>query len=98
MRWPKVWIANIPQSDRDLFERYGETVVALILAGTFSRRSAELKPLFDDQVVMDHARDWLRERSSIRELREARLETAEWAILLFVVLGVILDILLLLHR
>jgi hypothetical protein len=95
--WPEVHIADIPTPSRNLFAQYGETVVALILAGTFSRRAEDLKPLFEDPVVMAHARDWLRERNDLRELREARLETAEWAILIFVVLGVILDIGLLFH-
>ena len=42
-------------------------------------------------------RSWLTERGDLRELHEQRLETAEWAILIFVIAGVVLDLLLVSH-
>ena len=41
-----------------------------------------------------HTLAWLTERRDIHERREDRLETVEWAILVWVVLGVIADIIL----
>src|SRR5262245_27013039 len=45
--------------------------------------------------MREHAAAWLTERGDLRELHEQRLETAEWAILSFVVVSVILDLLIL---
>jgi hypothetical protein len=41
--------------------------------------------------------EWLTERRDIHERREQRLETAEWAILIWVVVGVIADIIVVMH-
>jgi hypothetical protein len=41
---------------------------------------------------------WLTERQDIHERREDRLETAEWAILIFVIVGVLADIAIVLHE
>ena len=49
--------ANNPAAERDLFERYGETVIAMQVSGSF------------DQNV-EHARDWLTERTRSRQRRE----------------------------
>jgi hypothetical protein len=47
---------------------------------------------------MEYAREWLTERADSHERREQRLETIEWAILIFVVLAVIVDVVLLCHQ
>jgi hypothetical protein len=88
--WRKVRKANIPQTDRDIFERFGEPVIGFVLAG----RSMELHAIYREPTKQDYARDWLTERSDLRELRENRVEAVEWAVLLFVILGVILDVML----
>lgn len=94
----KVRKAQIPKSDRDTFERFGESVIGGILAGGFNPRAAELQSIYADVKMQEHARDWLTERGDSHERREQRLEAVEWAILLFVILGVILDVLLVLHH
>jgi hypothetical protein len=97
--WPrKVRKANIPDSDRDIFERYGEFVIGSVLAGGLSPRAKDLLPLYGDAAKWDHARDWLTERSDIHENRERRLELLEWGVLVFVFVGVIVDALLFFHH
>lgn len=41
---------------------------------------------------------WLTERADLAERREDRLETVEWAVLIFVAVGVIADVLLVLQH
>jgi hypothetical protein len=41
---------------------------------------------------------WLTERRDIHERKEDRLETVEWAILVFVIVGVLADILIVVHE
>jgi hypothetical protein len=60
------------------------------------QRIDELNMIYDNSNHMrEHAAAWLTERGDLRELHEQRLETAEWAILIFVVVSVILDLLIL---
>lgn len=103
--WRKVHEAHISLAERVLFERYGETVVALLLVNELIERpeagtgiikfgGSGQKALVD----VDAASAWLTERADLAELREQRLETVEWAVLIFVVLGVIVDIALLVHH
>jgi Na+(H+)/acetate symporter ActP len=42
-----------------------------------------------------YARDWLTERIDKQAQRECRVELVKWAVLAFVVLGVIVDVMLL---
>lgn len=73
-RWTTVKRANIATDERDKFERYGENVIGLILGGGFSPAAGELTPVYMDNAVKVHARDWLTERSTWHERREDRLE------------------------
>jgi hypothetical protein len=60
-RWPwplrKVRKADIPDTERDLFERYGETVISMQVRGSFVEDA-------------EHARAWLTERADYQERRE----------------------------
>lgn len=60
-RWPwplrKVRKAKITDAERDYFERYGESVVAMMVSSGFDGN-------------VEHARDWLTERADSRERRE----------------------------
>lgn len=98
--WRKVRRANISDDLRTKFERYGETVIAHALGtGSMSTHSGPLFGLLNQQ--SQAALDWLTERRDIHERREDRLETVEIAILLFVVIGVVMDLVLViqsLHR
>lgn len=97
--WRKIRPAKIPQAERDLFERFGEFVIGSVLAGGFTPSHDDLIPLYQktNRAQQDYARDWLTERSDAHEQREQRVETVDWAILLFVILGVILDVVLVRH-
>ncbi len=46
--WRKVRKANIPKSDRDVFERYGEAVIGTVLTGAFNPITHELRAIYAD--------------------------------------------------
>lgn len=89
--WREVRKADIPKDDRDVFERYGEAVIGTLLTGGFNPITQELRGIYGDYAKHVPMRDWLTERSDSHERREQRLETAEWFILVFVFLGVIVE-------
>lgn len=97
--WVEVRKANISRADRDLFERYGEAVIGSVLAGGFNPIAPDLRMILpgDGPGKLAEAGDWLTECHDSQEQREDRFETVEWAILVFVVLAVIIDLLLLFH-
>ena len=89
--WRKVRYADIPAELRDRFELFGEDVLAhAVGAGEHSSKGAELDGLL--QQKRREILDWLRERRDIEERDARRMAAVEWAILIFVVLGVILDV------
>lgn len=79
-------------------ERYGETVIALMITSGYGPRSEVLRGIYYDPIKLKNAEGWLTERSDSNERREERLETLEWAILLFVFLGVVADFVLVAPR
>jgi len=89
--------ANIPQQDRDLFDLYGETVIQLVLAGGFQPQAPQLQNFANPPGRVQNATLWLRERRDEHEVRETRLEIVEWGVLIFVIVGVVVDGLLLAH-
>jgi hypothetical protein len=93
--WRKIREADILGNERDTFERYGEAVIGSVLAGGLTPRAPELRAIYHTEQTMKPAIDWLTERGDSHEQREQRLESVEWAILVFVFLGVILDFLML---
>lgn len=95
--YPKLRRANIPSDERDIFERTGETGLQLTLAGGFNPRSQELANIYANADYVKHAQDWLTERADVRGRHEWRMERVEWAILIFVVLGVVADFVLAFH-
>jgi hypothetical protein len=84
--WRKIRKANIPDEERDVLERYGETVIALMITSGLGPRSEVLSKLYFDPEKLKRAEEWLTERSDSNEQREQRLETLEWAILLLIAL------------
>jgi len=92
--WRKVRGANIPDDLRTTFERYGEDVLAhaVAIGAASAGQGPELIELL--QGKKREIFDWLTERRDIKERKEQRIETVEWAILVWVVLGVIADIIL----
>jgi hypothetical protein len=90
--WRKVRYATIPKESRDIFERFGESTIGNVVTGFAGQRVAELDLICTDPNRRTEATAWLTERGDLRELHEQRLETVEWAILIFVMAGVILDV------
>lgn len=94
----KVRRAQISPDERELFEQHGETVVALLLATDMSSHPARTVNFRNLTVRAEAVTAWLAERADLHERREQRLEAVEWAVLIFVAVGVVADIFLLLHR
>jgi hypothetical protein len=92
--WTKVRKANIPEDTRNLFERYGEAVIAHALATSYAGSDASSLSGLVFQRSGDAVK-WLTERRDKAAQREDRLETVEWAILIAVVVSVGVDIALL---
>jgi hypothetical protein len=96
--WRKVRYATIPKEARDIFERFGDSVIGSVVTNGMGQRHGDLHKIYTDtDHMLTHATAWLTERADLRELHEQRLETAEWAILVFVIVGVVLDLLLVSH-
>jgi hypothetical protein len=85
MRWP-IRKAKIPNELRDIFDRYGETVVATVVAGGFIPDAPDLRAVFHNAANNAHARDWLTERGNISEWRTTRDFLLE--IVIIVLIGV----------
>jgi hypothetical protein len=88
--WRKVRKANIPDDIRAKLEQFGETVIAMSLSTGIVTNTGQLSFLNHS---WPDALAWLQERRDIHERREDRLETVEIAILVFVFLGVVLEVL-----
>jgi hypothetical protein len=80
--WRKVRRATIEAKLRDQCELIGEDV----LAHTVSVVAMEISGEKRQQVL-----EWLQERRDIAERHDDRVETVEWAILIFVIRGVIVE-------
>jgi hypothetical protein len=93
--WRKVRKANIPEADRDTFERFGEIVIVSLLTSGLTPVAKELQAFYGVEEKERNVKAWLTERGDSQERREQRLEFVEWAILVFVGVSVIVDILLL---
>jgi len=99
--------ANIPKTHRDVFERYGESVIQLMLAASFQRygenvielmitankslRPKDLAAMDVDETMVENAALWLTERADIHSNREWRMEIVECAILTFVAISVFIE-------
>jgi hypothetical protein len=99
--------AKIPRAHRDVFERYGESVIQLMIAASFQRygenvlhlmigatpalQPKDLAALDTDQTMVENAALWLTERADMHSNREWRLEIVECSILIFVVCGVVIE-------
>lgn len=83
--------ANIPQDHRDIFERYGESVMQMMIAANFAPRAEELVRMYSDQTMIENAGHWLTERGDKKVNHEWLITIVECAILAFVIVGVGLD-------
>ena len=95
--YPKLRRANIPVDERDIFERTGEAGIQLLLIRGLPAYSVELSTIYSNKESVRHAQDWLTERADIHARHEWRMERVEWAILIFLVIGVFADLSLAFH-
>jgi hypothetical protein len=92
----KVQSADISERHRQLFEQCGVTTIQLTLASGHTPASALLRGIYiNAENLGSDAEAWLIEQADKNANKEWRVEIAEWAVLLFVILGVIVDFLLL---
>jgi hypothetical protein len=96
--WRKVRRANIPADVRQAFEETGRFAIGAELAGDFPPAKVILRNKYADGNIKLYGREWMREQVDRAERREDRLETVEWAILIFVVVGVLADIAIVAHE
>jgi hypothetical protein len=89
--WQKVRRADIAPELRERFEFYGERLMALAIESHDPNRiGAELSDLGQHKRTEIIA--WLQERRDLTVQQEDRLETVEWALLMFVFVSVVLEI------
>ncbi|MGA3305558.1 MAG: hypothetical protein ABSC26_06075 [Stellaceae bacterium] len=91
--WRKVRYAEIPNELRDRFELFGEDILAQAFSAAQWNsvvQGVELINLIQSRRPEIIA--WLRERRDLEERREQRVETLEWAILIFVGIEVVHDL------
>jgi hypothetical protein len=94
----KVRKADIPKERRDLFESCGETVVQLTVTSGHAPASKDLQDIYNNvEHARSYAEGWLTEMGDRRANKEWRLEFVEWAILIFVIVGVFADFSLAFH-
>ncbi len=98
--WRKVRKARISKEDRDLFERYGESVIGSILAGDIPIVS-ELRAILPhsppgqptvNSDKFEEARNWLTECRDAHERREQRLETVEIGVVALITIEIFLSL------
>jgi hypothetical protein len=90
--WHKVRRVDIAPELEERFEFYGETLLTLasVTEPNSNALGVELAGL--SRMKRQEMAAWLQERRDIAAQHEDRLETVEWAILIFVVAGVVLDV------
>lgn len=87
-----MWIrkAKIAASEREMFERYGEAVIAQVVAQIASPLQADLSEILGSKEKRVAARDWLTERGDVAEWRARRDFALELLIILLIGLEIVL--------
>ncbi len=93
MRWFRIRRADIAEPNREMFERFGASVVGTVLAGGFSPSTPGLSQIYSNSQVQADAAAWLTEQYDRVERKETWLITMEAAITLFVFTEVVFSIL-----
>jgi hypothetical protein len=95
----KVRKANIPPYLRDELEALGEQVMALAMGlGVMKGGGLGTAPEMPTLAMMlayqnnEQIKAWLQEKRDQAEYRETRLEIVEWAILIFLIVSVYLEL------
>lgn len=84
--------SKISKDERDLFERYGENVIGMVLASNVTPAAGPLTRIKGNDETLEHAGDWLTERADAHEQREQRLEILEWTIVGLIILEIVLSV------
>jgi hypothetical protein len=87
-----LWVrkAKIATSEREMFERYGEAVIAQVVAQIASPLQADLAEILGSREKRLAARDWLTERGDVAEWRARRDLALELLIILLIGLEIVL--------
>jgi hypothetical protein len=91
--WRKVRRAQIDDKLREAFDRLGHYAVAASIAENYPPAPGEGRALgLTNQQIKQAAIAWMTEHIDVAERHEQRIETVEWAVLIFVAVGVVLDV------
>src|SRR5437868_3547522 len=87
-----LWIrkAKISTEDRELFQRYGESVISQVVARIASPLQADLSEILQNKEKWLAARDWLTERADAADRRARRDLALELLIILLIGAEIIL--------
>lgn len=96
--WHKIRKADIPDDVRRAFEETGEFSVQAELAANYPPAKPLLRDKYPDGKMKIYGHAWVLEQFDRKARREDRLETVEVAILVFVIVGVVADLLLFGHE
>jgi hypothetical protein len=89
--WHKIRHTDIPADVRQAFEETGPFAMSAELGANYPPAKAILRDKYADGKIKEYGHAWMRERYDRDERHGDRLETLEWAILIFVMLGVIVE-------
>src|SRR5437879_2756531 len=83
---------NILEAQRAIFERYGEQVIAAMLAGGLKPSTKDLVAVYEDDVAKEHAAGWLTECSDYKDRHDAWIELRDLLLELAIVLLILWEI------
>jgi hypothetical protein len=89
--WHKIRRADIPVDVRDAFEQTGAFAMSAELWANYPPAKTILRDNYTDAKIKEYGHAWMRERNDRDERHADRVETLEWAILVFVILGVVVE-------
>ena len=78
--------AKIPKAERDVCEHFGEAVIAQMLASGLVPRAKDLHAIYQSDLAVEHARDWLRESHDLNE-RRASVDLLLELVIIALILG-----------
>jgi hypothetical protein len=86
MRWFRIRKASIPEQSRQMFERFGPSVISAVLYAGFDgpNTTEPRKTLYENASSRTHAAEWLTEQYDRAERKETWSITMEVAITVFV--------------
>src|SRR5713226_8509824 len=93
MRFFCIRTANIPPTERDIFERFGVNVIGLVLSGGLHPAANEISDVYTRGTpTQGHAIKWMTEQFDLAERKETWSLMMEIVITIFVVVETIISI------